>query len=725
MVTTRMAGVLLLAASMAGLVSGCGSGNGMHSKPPVVLAVNSSNPDKGVSITVGNPNNNVVVQETTPFTETATTGTQYILDAPSTAGGNTFSSWTGCTSGSGTTCNVTLSGNMTVTANYTTPVAVAPTVTVTAPASIVADAAFTVTVAVAGPSGSATPTGSVTLSSGSFSYNAGALSNGSVTVDVPANTWTAGAGNYTLKATYTPDANSSAAYTTATGTAQVTITAATGSSTTVTVDQSTLGPAVSDQLLGMNMAVWFDPTAGGANPSPVVDAFTSTGVKAVRWPGGSESDDYDWQTNTACDGGYTVATADFTDFVDSFVKPAGVDVALTADYGSNAACNGPGVPSEAAAWLTAAAGDGITVSHITVGNEEYGSWETDRHTNASDQHNPAVYASAVTGTSGFYKTLKAASASTLVGVDVDADNQAGGWDQTVMANAKGSYDFVEYHYYPEAPSPTAGGQAPSDHFLLYDAAPGLTTSINTVKQELKMYGTPNTPIYVGEIGTTYSDPGTQSLSITQALYAGQVLGEAMNDGVSRLTWWIAFGGCDDAVSDTSSWFSNTLYGWQDFGGYMLFSDGLPEPGCTSVGGVTIPNVAVGTPFPTARAFQLFSNVAVDGENALTATVSNGDTTDIRAYAATHGGGTALVLFNLNETANEPVQITLSTSTSTADLKVITYDKAMYDQTENNSATAGWLGTAGAPIPSTTDLGAQSLPYTLTLTPWSMNVVLLQ
>ncbi|HEY6447742.1 MAG TPA: hypothetical protein VIY53_14870 [Acidobacteriaceae bacterium] len=725
MVTARLAGALLLAGSLAGLVSGCGSSSGMHSKPPVVLSVDSSNPDKGVSISVGNPNNNVVVQETTPFTETATTGTQYILNAPSTAGGNTFSSWTGCTSTSGATCNVTLSANMTVTANYTTPVAVAPTVTVTAPASIVANAAFTVTVAVAGPSGSATPTGSITLSSGTFNYSAGTLSNGSVTVDVPANTWTAGAGTYTLTATYTPDANSSAAYTTATGTAQVTITSATGSSTTVTVDQSTLGPAVSDQLLGMNMAVWFDPTAGGANPSPVVDAFTSTGVKAVRWPGGSESDDYDWQTNTACNGGYTVSTADFSDFVNSFVKPAGVDVALTADYGSNAACNGPGDPSEAAAWLTAALGDGITVSHMTVGNEEYGSWETDMHANASDQHNPAVYASAVTGASGFYKTLKAASASTLVGVDVDADNQAGGWDQTVLANAKGSYDFVEYHYYPEAPSPTAGGQAPSDHFLVYDAAPGLTASIKTIEQELKTYGTANTPIYVGEIGTTYSDPGTQSLSITQALYAGQVLGEAMNDGVSRLTWWIAFGGCDDAVSDTSSWFSNTLYGWQDFGGYMLFSDGLPENGCTTGGGVTIPSIAEGTPFPTARAFQLFSHVAVDGENALTATVSNGDTMDIRAYAATHSGGTALVLFNLNETTSEPVQITLSSSTSTADVKVITYDKAMYDQTENNSATSYWLGTAGAPIPSTTDLGAQNLPYTLTLTPWSMNVILLQ
>jgi hypothetical protein len=50
---------------------------------------------------------------------------------------------------------------------------------------------------------------------------------------------------------------------------------------------------------------------------------------------------------------------------------------------------------------------------------------------------------------------------------------------------------------------------------------------------------------------------------------------------------------------------------------------------------------------------------------------------------------------------------------------------MYDQTQNSSATANWLSTATVQIPSTTDLGPQSLPYTLTLTPWSMNVIILQ
>jgi hypothetical protein len=76
-----------------------------------------------------------------------------------------------------------------------------------------------------------------------------------------------------------------------------------------------------------------------------------------------------------------------------------------------------------------------------------------------------------------------------------------------------------------------------------------------------------------------------------------------------------------------------------------------------------------------------------------------------------------VLFNLNETMSEPVTVSLSNQNASAGVTVITYDKAIYDQT--NSANPVW-----AP-PSTSDMGTQSLPLTLTLTPWSMNVVIIK
>lgn len=522
----------------------------------------------------------------------------------------------------------------------------------------------------------------------SFTGGTGVITPGNTTVTsgTPVSVSPTTTTTYTL--TVTPPAG------TVTATSQTTVTVSGGAVTTVSINPSNLGIPVTDQLLGMNLAVWFDIVG---NDTAVVSAFKSAGIKAVRWPGGSDSDLYDWSTNTGCNGTYTDSNDTFTNFVNDIVMPANLDLALTADYGSNAACNGPGVSSEAAAWVTAAVSAGVPVSHMTVGNEEYGSWEEDMHTPASNQHNPTVYASEVVGSTGFYNSIKTASSSTLVGVVVDADNTSGGWDETVLANAKGSYDFVEYHFYPQAPG------SESDTYLTQQAAQDLTKNINILKQELTAAGEPSTPIYVGEMGSVYTNPGKQSWSITQGLYAGQDLGEMMNDGVSRATWWIGFGNCNGQSGNDSS----SLYGWQNFGAYNVFSDGSEDSTCPDAG-------PIGTMSPTAVAFQLFSNVAVSGENVLAAGVI-GDTTDVRAYAATHSGGTAVVLFNLNETATETVQVTLTGKSSSPDVKEFTYDKSIYDLSQNDV----WNG------PNTADLGAQTFPLTLTLTPWSMNVVIIQ
>ena len=488
-------------------------------------------------------------------------------------------------------------------------------------------------------------------------------------------------------------------------TATATVTMALAVVSTVTVDLTSSGPAVTDKLLGVNMAVWYDLVG---NQSGILNAFQSAGITQVRWPGGSDSDLYHWATNTECDNGYADSNDTFSNFVSDMALPAKLDVALTANYGSNSTCNGGGEPSEAAAWVAAAVAAKVTPSHMTVGNEQYGSWEYDLYTTPIDTPDPTQYASLVVGTAGFYNAIKTASPNTLVGIDVDADNTAGGWDNTVMSDAKGSYDFVEYHYYPEAPG------SENDTFLVQQAAQELTTNINTLKSELAEWGTQNTPIYVGEIGGTYTMPGKQSWSITQGLYAGQVLGEMMNDGVSRLTWWIGFGGCS-----TSGNLSPSLYGWQNFGGYNIFSDGPDDgPDCPGAG-------ATGTMSPTARAFQLFSQMGVNGQTVLTATVA-GDTTDVRAYAATNPSGTALWLFNDNENLAQAVSITLSGKSSSSSVTVTTYDKAIYDLSGSPTGTPpDPVGTSTWAPPITTSLGAQTLPMTLTLSPWSMNMIIIQ
>jgi len=669
----------------------------------------------GTAVTVAPTATTIYTLTVTPATGTAVTQTVTVtvnpvtptissfVASPSTINAGqssnltaTFSGGTGmitpgnlpATSGAAVSVSPTATTIYTLTVTPATGAAINQTVTVTVnPLVKPSISSFTAVPSAIAPNGSSMLTGTFTGGTGVITPgNLPATSGTAVTVSPTATTM------YTL--TVTPVSGTAV-------TATVTVTVATAS--TVTVDLSSSGPKVTDQLLGMNLASWWDD-ASSTNAPMIQSAFDAAGIKAIRWPGGSWSDVYHWQTNSNCQsgphGGGTPDSNDvFGNFVSNFALPAGVDLALTANYGSNAACNGGGEPSEAAAWAAQAITDGITVSHMTVGNEEYGNWEEDLHSIPND---PATYAAAVTGASGYYALIKAASPSTLVGVDVEADNTVGGWDNTVLANAKGSYDFVEFHYYPETPGEE------NDTFLVQQAAQELTTDINTLRTELTAAGEPDTPIYVGEIGGPYSNPGKQSWSITQGLYAGQVLGEMMNDGVSRLTWWIGFGNCNGTgtPSDPAN-FSASLYGWQDFGAYNVFSDGAQDADCPGAG-------AFGTMSPTARAFQLFSQVALTGETVLTATVG-GDTTDVRAYAATNNGGTALVLFNDNETTSQQVVVTLTGKSSSSAVIVTTYDKALYDQ----SASDVWAG------PTTTSIGSQTLPLTLILTPWSMNVVIIK
>ncbi len=611
--------------------------------------------------------------------------------------------------------NITVTSGTAVIVNPATTTTYTLTVTPTAGTAITQTATVTVVAAPDITSFTADPTsispGDSSDLTGAFTGGTGVITAGGTTISSSVTSETPVSVSPTTTTTYTLTVTN-AANTSVTATATVTVTTA-----SVSVNPAAPGIAVTNRLLGMNLPAWFDDVG---NAAAINMAFQQAGIQAIRWPGGSWSDQYHWgyQTgssslvtpyqctcstansctaNSTAWGGYST----FAEFVSAIPQGGPYDLALTADYGTNEACTAGGDPKEAAAWAAAAVTDGVTASHITVGNEEYGNWETDLHSTPND---PTIYASAVVGSTGYYKLIKAASPNTLVGIDADADNTAGGWDDTIMSNAKGYYDFVEFHYYPEAPFDE------SDAYLTQQAAQGLTTNINILKSELAAAGEPDTPIYVGEMGSVYTNPGKQSVSITQGLYAGQMLGEMMNDGVSRATWWIGFGNCNGQAGNDS----NSLYGWQDFGAYNVFSDGPTlDPTCTAYG-------PIGTMSPTARAFQLFSNVAVNGERVLAPTVT-GDTNDVRAYAATHSGGTALVLFNVNKTTSEGVLVTVNGEATSPDVKVITYDKMLYDETDPtyNDGNPVWAA------PSTTDMGTQSIPLAITLTPWSMSVVLIQ
>lgn len=455
----------------------------------------------------------------------------------------------------------------------------------------------------------------------------------------------------------------------------------------LTVQPSKPGAAVSAAVLGANMATWYDVTQPGLAPT-----FQTAGLQSTRWPGGSESDNFHWKTDSLgqgpCGGGYVNPNSTFDSFLRDIAHPAHLDVAVTVNYGSNPECTGGADPGEAAGWVKYAnARKHYALKWWSVGNEQYGSWETDLH---SQPHDPSQYAGLVA--TSFYPRMHAAS-PTPIDVCVDVDPDTPGWDATVLAQAK--YDCVELHYYPQ-------GNTVDDAFLIEKAAPGLAAYVGRLKGELAAAGRAKTPIYVGEIGSTYGTPGKQTMSITQALYAGQVVGELMKAGAARATWWIGYGGCNSSSGGGD--FSPSLYGWQDFGGYMIFSDGTLADGCSTT------DVPRGTLLPTARALQVASHFVRDGERMLG--LSKTGLPRVRAYASTYDGGFALMLFNLSKTEGSVVPVKIAGRSSGSGGEIVTYDKALYDASKQNV----WKG------PIVKKLPPWSGGFSVTLPPWSIVTV---
>jgi hypothetical protein len=460
----------------------------------------------------------------------------------------------------------------------------------------------------------------------------------------------------------------------------------------VVVDPSQVGPKVSTSVLGATAEVWFDVARAGLAPS-----FVQAGMATTRWPGGHAADRYHWRTNTfsrgICGEGRNVGkpnpNATFNHFMQDLALPAHLDVAITVNYGSNAQCDRGANPKEAADWVKYANNtQGYNITWWTVGNEQYTQDSLDLH---SKPHDPSQYARIEKR--DFYQQMKAASRIPIK-VCVDASIKYVDWDATVFAQAK--YDCVEVHFYPQ------NGTSVSDAFLLKNAVQGFTQSIQTVQSQLATAGRPKTPIYVGEIGSALPPGDKQNMSITQALYAGQIIGEMLNEGIPRSTWHSGFGTCDPE-SDGGD-FSKSLYGWQNFGGTMIFSTGTRQHHCSHE------DVPLGTLMPTAVTYEVASQFVRNGERMLGASVVG--MPDVRAYATTYKSGYALMLFNLNETSAENVPVTIDGKTSGSGGPVWTYDKALYNKSKKNK----WVGPKSSTLPSWQN------SFNINLPPWSMIVV---
>jgi alpha-L-arabinofuranosidase len=149
--------------------------------------------------------------------------------------------------------------------------------------------------------------------------------------------------------------------------------------------------------LGVNTAAWDTNYLDAAIPG----ALSAAHLGLIRYPGGSWADQYLWQANTVNGSAQPVDFAQFssqTDAVENGQK------FVTINYGSD-------TPQVAAAWVkqSATAGEGTALWEI--GNEVYGSWETDNHANP---HTACSYAS---NAAAYLQSMKAADPNAQICYD--------------------------------------------------------------------------------------------------------------------------------------------------------------------------------------------------------------------------------------------------------------------------------------------------------------------
>jgi alpha-L-arabinofuranosidase len=414
----------------------------------------------------------------------------------------------------------------------------------------------------------------------------------------------------------------------------------------------------------------------------------------IRWPGGSISDQYHWKNGgTICQHSSPVENATFDNLMTKIAQPLNADIAITLDYGSDPACTGGGLPTEAAAWVSYAKSHGYTAAkYWTVGNEVYGTWEYDLH---AHPHDPHTYAAAVH--TGYYPDVKAANPHALLGVVGDfqlSGSQA--WNSVVFREAR-PFDFVEIHYYPQY-------DTDSDSFLLGDAVTNFASGLTTLRQQMAAAGLPkNFPVYLGEFNNDAGNEGKQSVSIVNGIYIGQVIGTLQSAGVEMSTFWEAYGNCSQAGD-----FSKKLYGWQNFGTQTAFSDGLPEYGCYSA-----PHTEAGTPFPTARVIGLLAQGIPGGSSVRAVSVPSSLGSTVRAFGYAVKGGYAFALYNNALSSSIKIVAQIQNSASKHfDATLTTYGKSQYDQSKQNR----WIG------PTTRSLGNVSSSVPLTLPPYSVTLL---
>lgn len=453
--------------------------------------------------------------------------------------------------------------------------------------------------------------------------------------------------------------------------------------------------SVDERVFGVAATIW-DPDF---STQETADLLTAAGIRCLRFPGGSLSDEYHWESNTTLSNTWTWAT-DFDAFA-TVATAINARVFNTVNYGT-------GTPEEAAAWVDYSnVVQGYGFKYWEIGNENYGVWETDQQAVPHDPYTYAVRAR------DYIEQMKAADPTIKVGVvvingeDSYANNTShpatnprtgivhNGWTPvllTTLRNLGVTPDFVIFHRYEQTPGEE------SDAGLL-QIAQTWSDDMADLRQQLNDYlgagEAANVEIVVTENNSVYASPGKQTTSLVNGLYLTDSVGNALQTELNTLVWWDVRNGQEPGNNNSSS-----LYGWRQYGDYGILST-------PSTGGST----GYYDPYPTYYALKLLQHFARGGDIVVEAT---SDDPLLSVFATKRGDGSlSLLIINKSPTDTKSATINLTGFSPAATATTYSYGIA-----QDEAARTG----TGSPDLAVGMLGISSPSFTASFEPYSMTVV---
>lgn len=405
----------------------------------------------------------------------------------------------------------------------------------------------------------------------------------------------------------------------------------------VTVDAGRVLRTADKRWFGVNAVIWDSHFAD--NPTErnrSVAQLREMGVTALRFPGGSLSDQYHWESNRSLTNSWQWATS-FAEFM-SVATNLDAEIFITVNYGS-------GSPEEAAAWVHHAnIVNRYRIRYWEIGNECYGPWEYDTNARPHDAYTYAVRAAE------YIRQMKAVDPTIRVGVvavpgedrydngyrDFPAVNPRTGqthygWTPrmlTTLRNLGVRPDFLVHHHYPQW-TPENPVHSPVSDPLALLSTDNWARDAADLRQQIRDYFGPDgeaIELVVTENNIDAGAQGRQSTSLVNALYHADSLGQLMRTEFNAFIWWDLRNGTDRSGS-----FDPTLYGWRDYG---------------DLGVINGPD----TRHPVFYAFKLMSHFARAGDAIVEAA---SDSPWLAAHAARRTNGT-LTLLVLNKNSTVPI-----------------------------------------------------------------------